>query len=139
MDIRGKGVNFDRVREIALSVSGNQYGGNLIVHPDAKPLGANGYGFRGRVIANASRVNGSRSSWSGRATRAACWHAYRDVLRAVFAEYPHAVVTTALARYEGAAGFESTYASTAYKNIGSMAAPAFMPDLCDGLCAGSER
>ena len=135
MDIRGKGVTFDRVVELLTSVSPD-YDGHLIVHQDAHPLGVNGYGFRGRVMADASRVPGSRHSWSGRATRAACWHAYRDAIRAVLTEYPNATVKTAMARYEGLDGFESTYPGTAFINIGSMMQPTNMPDLCDGPCAG---
>lgn len=135
MDIRGKGVTFTRVSELLTSVS-DRYDGHIVLHGDAKPLGVNDYGFRGRIIADASRVPGSRMSWSGRATRSACWHAYRDALRAVLTEFPDAVVKTSLARYEGLAGFEATYPKTAYKNVGSMIAPAYMPELCEGPCYG---
>ena len=138
MDIRGKGVTYSRVVEL-INTAAMAYDGNIAVHQDAKPLGANDYGFRGRVIATASRVHGSRHSWSGRATRAACWHAYRDAIRAVLTEYPHAVVTTAMARYEGLAGFESVYPQTAYRNVGSMLQPVSMVELCDGPCWGHAR
>lgn len=130
MDIRGKGVKFDTVKAAIEGVS-EEYGGNLRVHSDAKPLGVDGYGFRGRVDVSDSRGPGARVSWSGRHGPWACWHAYRDALRAVFEVYPHATVKTSLATYKGSDGFESTYPATANKNIGSMAAPAYMPDLCD--------
>lgn len=137
MDIRGKGVTHTRVKEI-ISAVGENYDGNIVVHQDSKPLGVNDYGFRGRVVARKSRTHGARESWSGRATVAACWHAYRDAIRAVLTEFPHAVVTTSLARYEGLAGFEAQYPRTADKNIGSMVQPAYMPDLCSGPCRGDS-
>lgn len=149
MYVRGKGVEFAEVVRIIREVSEKHYEGNVIVHQDAGPIrrysctygcgnpncrakgSENGYGFRGRIRTVSSREIGSRRSWSGRRMPAACWHANRDVMRAIFAKYPHAVITTAMARYEGAAGFESTYPGTANVNIGSMMQPAYMPDLCD--------
>lgn len=127
MDIRGKGVDFNTVSEIMDSATSH----NIGVHPDAKALGQNDYGFRGRIHALSSDGPQARKSWQGRRTRAACWHAYRDAVRAVFAVYPHAVITTALARYEGSEGFEAVYPATADHNIGSMMQPAYMPDLCN--------
>jgi hypothetical protein len=50
-------------------------------------------------------------------------------MRALFAIDPHARLRTGMAFYDGAEGFEATYPATAYKNIGSMMAPATMPDL----------
>ena len=127
MDIRGKNVNYDTV----VSAMRNAVSDNIEIHQDAKPLGQNGYGFRGRIIARDSRGSQARRSASGRHGPYACWHAYRDALRAVFKVYPHAVVTTALARYNGSDGFESVYPETANKNVGSMVNPAYMTELCD--------
>lgn len=129
MEIRGKGVSFARVCEIVAEVS-KVYDGNVIVHPDAHPAGEGDYGFAGRLRCVSSDGPGARRSWSGRRTPSACWHAYRDVLKAVFAEYPHATARTAMARYTGA-DFESQYPRTADHNIGSMMQPAYMPDLCE--------
>lgn len=135
MDIRGKGVDFNRIREIINEVSRNSWNGEVILHADAKPLGTGAknpnYGFRGRIVATNGRSIAARRSWSGRRTNAACWHAYRDVLRAILTEYPDAIVSTALARYEGLAGFEETYPHTVNKNIGSVVAPAYMDELCN--------
>lgn len=147
MYVRGKNVEYAKVCAIVDKVSAEKYAGNIIVHPDAGPIGnvtrhavkdghdyvsyANGYGFRGRIIGRVTEGPGTRNSASGRRGNYACWHAYRDVLRAIFAEYPHAVVTTAMARYAGSAGFEATYPRTADENVGSMFAPAYMPDLCN--------
>lgn len=96
--------------------------------------------FRARVVAIESgaaslpageSAPGARRSWTGRRMPAACWHAYRDVMYAIFAINPNARIATGMAVYRGLAGFESTYPATADQNIGSMMQPAYMPDLCD--------
>lgn len=71
---------------------------------------------------------GSRTSASGRHMRKASWEAHRDVLRALFAVDPDAVVKTALAVYCGAADFEREFQATAHRNIGSRMEPRTMPD-----------
>lgn len=86
--------------------------------------------LRGRLLPESSRQNGARRSWSGRRVKAACWHAHRDYLRALFAECPDAVIVTALARYT-ADTFEDVYPSTANRNVGSMLQPAYMDELCE--------
>lgn len=127
MEIRR--VPYSEVVRIVEKVSADRYDGNIVVHADAKPLGNSG--FRGRIIGQTSNGPGTRRSWSGRRGPYACWHAYRDVLREIFKEYPNATVRTSMARYDGAAGFEREYPGTADKNIGSMFQPAYMPDLCE--------
>ena len=44
---------------------------------------------------------------------------------------PDARVYTGMAKYVGLDGFLDNYPPTAHVNIGSMFAPAHMPDLCD--------
>lgn len=133
MQIRGKGITFQNVCDIVNKVSAESYDGHVIVHRNAHPLGGRNpdYGFTGRITADKSRVPGARMSWSGRATNAACWHVFRDVIRAVLTQYPDAVVTTGMARYDGLAGFERDYPATGSQNIGSMMQPAYMPEMCD--------
>jgi hypothetical protein len=86
---------------------------------------------RGRVLPVTSRSEGARRSWTGRRVPAVCWHAYRDVLAALFEQRPEATVRTALAVYRGREGFEACYPETAYRNVGSQMQPAYMPELCD--------
>lgn len=156
MEIRGKGVTFAQVSAIVRRVSDERYGGNLSVHQEAKPLretshayreetmpwGAvinrripDGYGFRGRVIGNVTDGPGTRRTQNGlgnqRRSRAACWHAFRDVIGAIMREYPHATVKTSQAIYRGIDGFAETFPGTARRNIGSVFCPAHMPDLCE--------
>lgn len=107
-----------------------EYDGNLAVHHDAYQKGTRIPTVVGRLWVEDSRAAGARTSWSGRRTRAACWHAFRDVIRDLLAHNPDATIITAMARYT-AANFEDTYPATGYVNIGSMASPAYMPSLCD--------
>jgi hypothetical protein len=72
----------------------------------------NGATFRVKVDSETG-APGSRRSSSGRRGPWACWHAFRDVLQAVFDKYPDATVRTALATYRGAEGFARTFPGTA--------------------------
>jgi hypothetical protein len=115
--------------ETAIANVTASYGGNLEIHDDAKSVSSRS--SRGRVVVRDSRGPGARRSWSGRHGKWACWHAYRDVLTELFEINPDARIRTSLTAYIGRDGFESSYPATAYKNIGSMVAPAYMPELCD--------
>lgn len=122
------GITVDEFRSAVRSVS-EQYGGNVIIHADAKATSSRS--SRGRVVVRDSRGPGARRSWSGRRGPWACWHVYRDVLTELFDAHPEAKVRTSLATYDGEDGFNQNYPATAYKNVGSMVAPAYMPELCD--------
>lgn len=128
------GITIDQFETAVHTVSA-RYGGNLIVHRDAKAI--SGRSSRGRVVVRASGGEGARRSWSGRRGPWACWHAYRDVLSELFDVNPEARIRTSLTTYDGARGFQLNYPATAYKNIGSMVSPAYMPELCD--CPDSIR
>jgi len=104
------------------------YDGNLVVTADSYQSGSL---VRARVGVLSSREPGARRSWSGGRIPSACWHAYRDVLAALFDQRPAARVRTALAVYRGREGFERDYPATAYRNVGSAMQPAYMPELCD--------
>jgi len=130
MYVRGSGVTFDQVTKIINTVSADKYSDNIRVHADAAPIGKGGYGYRGRIIGRSSDGAGTRTSATGRRGPWACWHAYGHVMRAILETYPHAVISTAVARYEGMAGFLSTYPETAEHNIGSMAQPLCVADAC---------
>lgn len=123
------GVTRDQFELIVKTVSELKYDGNVRLHQDAHDI--TGRSMRGRIDVHSSRGPGARTSSSGRRGPYACWHAYRDVLAALFTEYPEATVRTAMATYRGAEGFLNTYPRTAYRNIGSMMQPAYMPSLCN--------
>jgi hypothetical protein len=91
-------------------------------------------GFQSRPRDTDYLAPGARRSWSGRRAGAACWHAYRDVLAAIFGRWPNAVVIAGNAwhvTYNGRRGFEDRYPDTARVNVGSQVQPAYMPELCD--------
>jgi hypothetical protein len=113
--------------EAAVAKVSPDYSDNLTVHRDSHQSGRL---LRARVGVVSSREPGARRSWTGRRIPAACWHAYRDVLAALFEQRPDATVRTAMAVYRGREGFEAHYPQTAYSNIGSAMQPAYMPDLC---------
>lgn len=116
--------------EAVLAQVGESYGDNLTTHADMHQMGSRVIRVQGRIRAESSRGPGARRSWSGRRTVSACWHAHRDFYRALFAAYPQATVQTTMARYT-ASNFEDVYPGTGNQNIGSMFAPAYMPELCD--------
>jgi len=125
------GLTLADFTRITAEISDTVYDGNVIVHGDAHALSGNR--FRARLRVKNSYGQGARtsSSYLRRHTPAACWHAYRDVLEAVFAEYPDARVQTSMATYKGRDGFRDKYSDTAYVNIGSQMYPACMPELCE--------
>jgi hypothetical protein len=90
-----------------------------------------GKSCQGRLYVANSRGPGARTASSGRHGPYACWHAYRDVLQALFDAYPDARVRTSLANYIGRDGFERDYPATGWRNVGSQMEPRCMPDLCD--------
>jgi hypothetical protein len=122
------GVALGDLYAITSRVSERVYGRNVIVSPDAHAVGPNRITGRLRVLD--SRGAGARTAASGRHGPYACWHVYRDVLRELFGGYPRATVSTALASYRGADGFERNYPATRHRNMGSLLSPAYMPDLC---------
>src|SRR5215207_5508272 len=107
--------------EVGRVYSGNRFAARVI----PKDSGARMFGQQIKTSAP-----GAHKSWSGRRINAACWHAYRDAILAVFNINPDARVYTSMAKYVGRDGFMSAYPQTADKNIGSMMQPAYMPELC---------
>lgn len=59
-----------------------------------------------------------------------CWHGHRDFMALMFERFPSAILTSAIAKYEGREGFERAHGATAYQNIGSQAFPCSLKDAC---------
>jgi hypothetical protein len=126
-----KGITSDDFAEIVHRVSRAQYDGNITVNdPRPAPMNRWGLRFRQRVIATSSCGAGARRSASGRRMPCACWHVFRDVVRATLVQVPAATFRMSLAYYTSD-NFESTYPATGYVNVGSMFAPATLPELCE--------
>lgn len=139
MEVRKRnGFDEASLRGIVEEVSRDKYSANVELDTVTSDRRGRVERFKLRAVESGARTlpsgysaPGARRSSSGMRTVAACWHAHRDILRAVFEAFPRATIVTAMARYDGLEGFEATYPSTAYRNIGSMMQPATMPTLCD--------
>lgn len=118
-------------------VSHTRYEGNVTLAYSPEALNKRGDRIRARLAVASSRASGARRSWNGRRMPCACWHAYRDVMYAVYAINPEATIRTGMAVYRGLDGFERDYPGTGSQNIGSVFSPAFMPELCE--CSGDTR
>ena len=95
-----------------------------------------GTAFNARIVPDTSRVHGARRSapspWQdGRAVKAACWHAHRDVLAALFAAVPDARVQSSFADYRGQADFLLKFPATRAHEVGSQIMPSRICDLCN--------
>lgn len=103
-------VPADRLEEIVSEVSRNKYGGNITFKE--MPASVNNRCLRFTLTVVDSNGDGARISPSGRRVAAACWHAHRDVFRAIFKEYPDARIKTSHADYRGEAHFDATFDAT---------------------------
>lgn len=72
-----------------------------------------------------------RAAVSNRRTASACWHAHRDVMRAIFRLAPNAILHTQLATYRGSEGFEHEFPATGTANAGSIMDPQQRQHCCD--------
>ena len=124
----------------ALEVANYAYWGNLRFREGPEPLTLNRQSWRLRLGVEDLNGPGHRRQrrweqywWDRkeRATRSACYHAYRDFLYAVFERSPRARVVTSLATYEGSAHFEATHRRISRLNVGSFFEPVRMEDCCD--------
>ena len=74
-----------------------------------------------------------------RRVHAVCWHGFRDFFRACFKRQPEAIFRTAMAVYDGQAGFERVYPETGYRNIGSHMYPMSACEACRCPDSGEAR
>ena len=122
------GLTLLELEGIVAEVSRNNYKGNLELNrAEQSPRGRVDWTLR----VKRSRDPGAHRSWSGRRTVAACWHAHRDVMAAVFERNPAARIVSSFADYEGRERFEREFPGTYYHQVGSMMQPADYGELCD--------
>lgn len=134
------GISLTDFENIVSNVSHSVYAGNIIVNSNVREYSGNRFSARIRAIDSGtgtlppgeSALGSRRTSGStARRSVSACWHAYRDVIAAVFEANPKARVRTSMESYIGVEGFRKNYPSTGWCNIGSEWYPRYMPDLCD--------
>ncbi len=128
------GVQEQELADIVSNVSDRDYQGNLIFNNG--PERVNGRSIRFTLRVSDSKRSGAHHSaptpWSdGRRTVSACWHATRDVLEAIFQEFPEARVKSAMADYRGQEDFSRKFPDTYHVNVGSQVAPAKYGSLCE--------
>jgi hypothetical protein len=126
--MRVKGITAEQLKTIVNNISYGAYDGNVIFNRDPDTIG-NFHHFTLRV--KDSSGPGARQSARGRKTVSACWHVHRDIMRAIFGAFPDAILVSALARYDGKAGFLADFAETGNINVGSMLEPRRMRDCCN--------
>lgn len=115
-------VPFTEFERILKEISNVVYDGNIGIK-DYSIKNSDGTRYSVSLRAFDSRGAGTRTSASGRRGPYVSWEAFRDVLEAIFAEYPTARIATSLATYNGKDDFEAKYPGTAYKVVGSMFNP----------------
>lgn len=123
-----KGISESALRFTVESVSNLRYNGNIVFKREPERKG-NFLFFTLTVRKSADK--GGRRSNTGRKVAAACWHAHRDIMRAIFENYPEAILVSAFARYEGRVDFERTFPATGANNMGSIANPLRMDSACE--------
>lgn len=134
MEIRG--LTRDDFARVVTTVSEREYDGNLrLASRSPALLNQAGTRFRERVTVASSRGPGARRSASGRRLAVACWHVFRDVVRATLAEHQAAEFRTRLATYT-VETFESVYPATGYTNQGSAFQPVQLMKMCE--CDGND-
>ena len=108
--------------------SARYYAGNLVFKraPEQR-----GHWVHFTLTVKSSAGPGSRRSYSGRRISAACWHAHRDVMLALFARIPDVRLVSASADYHGREHFLRSFEATGDRNIGSMVQPMAYRDACD--------
>lgn len=122
------GIDEATIVDTVRKVSELHYGGNLTIKNSAT-LSPNRARFTLRV--RDSSYLGARRAPSGRRTPAACWHAHRDVMRALYGHNAYARIQSAIADYKGCDHFMATFPSTGRVNVGSIMQPCRMQDLCE--------
>ena len=123
-----KGITTQQLRAIVNQVSDDDYDGNIVFKRE--PESSGNFVFFTLTVLKSANVGGRRSN-TGRKIAAACWHAHRDVMHAIFDLNPDAVLVSALARYEGQEDFLDKFPDTGYTNIGSQYQPLDMEDACE--------
>jgi hypothetical protein len=79
---------------------------------------------------NDSRGPGAGSSWGGRRSISACWHAHRDFMKELYKLNDGATIISVCARYDGREDFEAKFEATGSQNVGSRMQPAFRESCC---------
>lgn len=122
------GMSADSISCVVRAVSDTHYGGNLRFKREPEK---DGRAVSFTLTVDRSDGPGARRSATGRRMSVACWHAHRDVLRAIFGVCPEARVKSAKADYRGVKDYENKFDSTGDINIGSIVNPMALRHGCE--------
>ncbi len=125
-----KGITESELRAAVQTASDEFYRGNIVFRREPEKVGR----FLHFTLAVKGCGGRGAHHTAQRRTAAACWHAHRDVMRAIFKLAPDALLITMLARYEGSEGFEHEFPMTGAQNAGSMMQSRLRQDCCK--CGG---
>lgn len=131
----------EHVNRDSLSEDDEGYQGNIQWNRVPDRATATSYYLTLRVQDSKSpghRITCHRSHKTGLRRRhtAACWHVYRDFIRALFELDPSARVLTCRADYKDPETFERLFPVTGDQNVGSQADPLCYADACE--CDGAQ-
>jgi hypothetical protein len=115
----------------ALAAANDLYGGNLRFKRVPEPANQKATAWYFTLSVHSTKALGTRIGHSGRKIAAACWHAHRDFLNALFRLHDKARVKTAKADYKDKATFERIFPATGYQNIGSEFQPMSYHNACE--------
>ncbi len=121
-------VPVEEVTRIVTKVSKDLFDGNIEFKRAPEK---DGRAVRFTLTVADSRAKGGRIGHSGRRVCACCWHGHRDIMSAIFDNYPDARLKSGHADYHGRNGFEDSFESTGYTNIGSQMEPLYYMNACD--------
>lgn len=122
-------IDMAELHRIINDVSRKTTGGNLKHEARFENVGRDGaLVIRFTLHVADSFGKGARTAASGRHMPKASWQAHRDVMRAIFASDPDAVLKTALATYKGRSDFERNFERTGDQNCGSQMFPKRIRD-----------
>jgi len=122
------GISVEEIETIVREVSTLLYDGNIIFKRAPE---CNGRATSFTLTVKDSKERGSRRSADGRRIAAACWHANKDVITAVFKTNPNARIKSAVADYKGIQDFVTKFPQTGDQNMGSAANPLAYRDACN--------
>ena len=127
-----KGITKHQLMAAVVTAGIEFYDDNLQFNREPEQLG-NWLHFTIRVKDSHKAGAGRSASHFNRGRRqvSACWHAHRDVMRAIFRTAPDALLVTGIARYEGSDGFEHEFPATGHANVGPPIDPIARQDCCE--------
>lgn len=133
-----KGVTYPQLSAALLATNGPAHAGQNLVFNQRDTL--NQKGTRWAVTLRVRDSKGpfhrlsAQPAYSGGKQRrlvAACWHAHRNFMMALFELAPETTIRSSFTVYRGAADFADKFPATYYRNAGAPILPQAYGSLCE--------